>query len=142
MSMMSTFTEGKLYRQGSAFPIEINAKPAKGYIVPMPKPNRIVPRVRFFISEWIDSLDLTRRSVANAAGITESYLSLLANMHKGKHDKSPSANVIVAIAKAIKSEAHLKSFTIDQLLSPPPPKLSVDQLRGLPPDLIERLIRR
>lgn len=97
----------------------------------MSKPSANRPRL--YMGEWIDALGLERRKIAKEAGITEGYLSLIINNHALDQPKNPSLGVALALADAI-------GVGVDLLRHPPPQ--TVEELRKLPADIVDRLLKR
>ncbi len=75
---------------------------------------------KFYLGQWIRCLDLKQVDVANAADITEGYLSALISNPK----KNPTAEVLLAISEFME-------LTINDLYRPPPPKAEMEAARRL-----------
>lgn len=84
---------------------------------------------RLYIGEWIELLGATQKDVAKAAGIGESYLSLLID---GTKD-NPSGRILFRISE------HL-GITVNDLYDPPPPASQVQALGKVPPRLWSALL--
>jgi predicted XRE-type DNA-binding protein len=92
---------------------------------------RSIKEPKLYIGEWIEALGLTQKEVAKASGVKKSYLNLLC---KRKRD-NPSLNVLQSIAEAM-------GLTIQNLQTRPPEAASIETIRKIPSDLIERLRRQ
>jgi DNA-binding Xre family transcriptional regulator len=84
---------------------------------------------RLYIGEWIELLGAKQNEVAKAAGIGESYLSLLIDRTK----KNPAGRILYKISE------HLE-ITVNDLYEMPPPASQVQALGKVPPRLWSALL--
>lgn len=90
-----------------------------------PKPPAGVPHKpgeEIHLGEWLHVLDVPQNEVAKAAGIGESYLSLIISGQK----KNPAIRILLAISR------HL-GISVNDLYTAPPSKSEVEALGGLSP---------
>ncbi len=79
-------------------------------------------RRKFYLGQWIRCLNLKQVEVAEAAKISESYLSQLISNPK----KNPKAEVLLAISEFLK-------LTVNDLYDPPPVKGEMEATQQLSP---------
>jgi len=86
---------------------------------------------KLFISEWLAVFGMRRRELAKISGVSEPYISQLANNKK----ENPSREKLKQIAGAL-------GITARDLYSPPPPREVIEAIRQLPPGLSSRIQQR
>lgn len=84
-----------------------------------------------FIAEWLSVLGMNRRQLAHKSGVSEPYVSQLANNRK----ENPSRKKLKSIADAL-------GITVKDLYSAPPPREVIEAMLRISPDLAARLQQR
>lgn len=99
----------------------------------MALPKKRFPRKappKLYVGEWVARLGRKQTDVAEAARITEAYLSEIISGKK----KNPSLAVLLAISDAL-------GITINDLRYPPPPIEAIEAARRLDPTQLAALAR-
>lgn len=86
---------------------------------------------KLYLTEWLDVFEMRKRELANESGVSEPYISQLANNRK----ENPSRKKLGQIAGAL-------GITVKDLYSPPPSRQEIERVRQLPLGLISRLQQR
>ena len=94
------------------------------------RPGSIKPE-RLFIGEWVAAMGRRQNEVADAAGLTDAYLSQLVTGRR----KNPSHAVLKAIADEL-------GISTDRLHELPPDDEVVGAIRKLDPAILARLMAR
>jgi transcriptional regulator with XRE-family HTH domain len=95
-------------------------------------PAKARPQFRkLYIGEWIARLNLRAEHIAQQVGIGPSYLSMLISGKKG----NPSGLLLLQLSEAM-------GMTVNDLYKPPPGASQLEAVKGLSPDLLNRLLEQ
>jgi predicted XRE-type DNA-binding protein len=86
---------------------------------------------KLYIAEWLAVFGMRRRELAEQSGVSEPYISQLANNKK----ENPSREKLKQIAGAL-------GITVKDLYSLPPPREVIEAIQKLPPGLSSRIQQR